>query len=316
MTSLDKTHLSLEVVSQEIPSNQEIKLSFDVVPSILGCTDKLCKITPFTEINDANPCTNAITDTYYQSPKTPNTYSVLQLRDITCNKFKDGIQCTLHGLISKIVLTDLPLAQYNLIINNTNCASSTFSKTHGCCEFNFGLNNHNSSMLRVLSNEQGYLDVSRCDKIIITFPRDLILMDTHVFTIYAVNEEPRTMQVFPHNNYSLLQLNHPTDFLDICVSPLTQDKFTVITHISGMNIVHTATTNDYNYRFRIKFYNPDSILLGRQNMYLSNSITQNTINLSHTYDQYVTFINCTPNIITQSYYMTYRYPSRQPMFTN
>jgi hypothetical protein len=282
-----------------------------------------------------------------------HTYAQLETQEGRFDTYGNSIRVVSQGMIDRISLDSFPVGQYTLSINGQNCSTARYNTARKCFEFDFS--GKRSSLLDAMitvsqnvkdlpqfPNLEKYLNCERVDKLII-FPSVELPEGEYTISLHGYfpsNIHPpkfagpyveKTMikKVYPHSTYNL-SLNHPTDCLDIFLglSPETTDC-TVIMELDGYEALrydyhelndHTqCCVNKQRWGFeglRIKFNNPDLYYMGAQNLQLPEEINKHTINLSRVSTISIITINCRLVKCVQSYFMTYRYPSRTAMYCN
>jgi hypothetical protein len=264
-------------------------------------------------------------------------YALLETKEVDIGKPLSYLRLICDGLIDHIFLDDFPLGQYTLEISGCNCATSRFNRQKGCNEFNFtqkrsdmldqmiSLNRSENESKTTIISRENYVNFKRHDSIRIHYPSSLVLKDTVTLSLhgyfptvvqskeYVEDTETRTM--YPHDTY-YLNINHPTDSLDIFVSSNTGTGM-IILEVNGYEVTRSncyPLSNSSNLGVRIKFQNPYGYLMGAENTYLSDEINRQTLNMSRVNSLALICLNCRPVKIIQSLYNIYHYPSRTKVF--
>ena len=124
---------------------------------------------------------------------------------------------------------------------------------------------------------------------------------TKIFDIYPNNE-----------NNMILNLNHPTDSIDIYV----KGTGTIICLINDY-IYKKLEINKDNKSFkfhRIKFTDPEMYYTGKESKYLPKSINENTMNFSRVDQIKLIMLHCNVTQIYQHCYKIYSYPERYLLY--
>lgn len=250
-----------------------------------------------------------------------DSYAVLEKHSITLDKPQSNIEIVSYGCIDHIYLDDFPHAQYTLQINGFNCATSVYNTERHCYEFD--LVTKPSKMLQDMifvshpeTGHPNFLNCCRIDSIYVIYPKGTLLDYKHKITLHGYFRgelRSETIDVYPHHTFKL-NLNHPTDFLQLHFSQKMSPSIFIRLLING--IPHLEENIKSESQCRIKFHNPDMMLMGAQNSYLSDAINHETLNLSRV-DRLQLVVIGTPVInVDQFYYMVYYYPSRTPRFAS
>ena len=250
-------------------------------------------------------------------------YVVLEKESFKFDKPHSNIEIVSYGCIDHIYLDGFPHAQYTLQINGHNCATSGFDTERNCYEFD--LVTKPSRMLQSMifcshSTMNGsddampdFLNCLHVDRLEVIYPKGTPLSYKHKITLHGYFNGKlgyETIEVYPRNTFNL-NLNNPTDFIQLRFSQFSPSYFIRLL-ING--IPHLETHVERDEQCRIKFHNPDMILMGIQNNVLPDTINRETLNLSRV-DHLQLVVIGTPGLkVDQFYYMAYRYPSRTQMW--
>jgi hypothetical protein len=124
------------------------------------------------------------------------------------------------------------------------------------------------------------------------------------------------INVYP-NSYTM-NLNHPTDCIDLCLKKYdTLKQAKIILRIDGETYTeHEFNDQSINLRIKCKNLPNKTFRKGAQNCLLSESINQNTINFSRVDRVELILTNCECISAHQYRYMCYAYPSRALRYDN
>jgi hypothetical protein len=280
-----------------------------------------CLVTSIisTDLSNSLP----INQTFYQKDK--NHYAILENHK---QLWSNGLHLHLsqEGLINKITLIDFPLSQYILQLNGHNSATAIYNSENGHFEFDFTksmsktLDDFNSitrsSDEPNIKNRQQYVNFDRIDQIRIIIPKGLQLNQKHTYSFHGffkVKDQwiecDKEFVLYPYNTHSLF-FNHVTESIDLKVN---KNDGTIIVYVNHTELCRFKTTTNLT---RITFANPNQILKGRQNQYLSDEINQKSLNMSRVYKFDVVVLDCQLLDVRQNFYAIYNYPERMRMFDN
>lgn len=265
------------------------------------------------------------------------SYAVLESRDVTkmCNN-ASGLQFMCDGLINRLNLIDFPISQYTLSFNGQNVSTATINSSGLSFDIAKNLKRTNS-MMEILgavlyskdepniSNRNEYFNMSRLDRIKINTCNNLTFELNEKLQIEAIGYfyengnwsdlKSKIINVYPNpKNNMTLNLNHPTDSLDLHV----KGRGTITFFINGEEYkqITIDKTNEFFPFHRIKLNDPDLIYIGKQNEHLSDEINKNTLNLSRIDGVTLVVIECEVTRIHQHFFNIYSYPERIQMFSH
>lgn len=251
------------------------------------------------------------------------------------------------GIINKITLDTFPIGQYTLSINGQNCCTAKYNQVNKFLEFDF--TEHQSAIFTLFSdishddyepstlNRSNYINLRRIDATFIHCNANLLANESYTLTLhvyfptaYITNPSDRTRHPTQHTMTSItltiypkssckLDLNHPTDSLDITVRPRDTTKpCSLILRINGYNVFHCdpIKIDSDLYGFRITCREYHQHFRGVQNDFLTETINQNTLNMSRVDSVQLVTINCQLVKCLQNVYIIYEYPSRRVKFSS
>lgn len=251
----------------------------------------------------------------------------------------NNIKISQNYIVNKIILHDVPDANYLLKINGKNAATfKKIKKNDGNDENNEyfdyyvdikNLTNSVTDEYKSYCEVESHIDLSRIDSFLISYPKNTNFKSEHIHyslcgikcdEINNVYKKINTKYRY-YLNTIYLSFSHPTYFINFISKTIDPcKKGNIYVYINGVMIKNIiVNNNDYDI-YRINFNDVKKKIKkkfsGTEDKYLSSEIFSKTINLSRVDDLQIAFSNVIISSITQFHYYIYLLPQMMLMFSS
>lgn len=261
---------------------------------------------------------------YNENYHTNQFVNLLSSKTFNLNKMPKNnyIKITQNYLIEKIILHNVPDSTYLLNINGSN--TITFKKITSnenlndyCADIT---NTHNKTISIYKTDTHTYIDNTQIDNLRITYNSDTRFNSNYVYYSlygYPNNKFKKINTKYKYYlNTTSLYFSHPTYFINLLVKT-TDNPGKIYFYIEGKMYANIKVSSNFYGIKRIQF---DKINKSefRNNekveIFLSDEIKSNTINMSSQNDITISHENIQIDSIEQFYYKTMTFPLMTNVF--
>lgn len=243
---------------------------------------------------------------------------------------RNDIRISQNYIINKIILHDVPEANYLLKINGINAATfkkiNKNDKYYNYCVDIKNVSNNVIDEHKTHCKYETHIDLTKIDNFSISYPKNTNFKYEFIYySLYGIKFDEMNNKYEKMNTkykYFLNTINlnffHPTYFIDLLSKTQeTNKQGNIYVYIDGIMVKNIIVNNNNFDIQRINFNNIEKIInkkCGKQDEYLSSEMSLKTINLSHVNNLQIAFSDVIIDNITQFYFTTYSLPHMTKLF--